>query len=108
MSNKIFDWKEYKNNKKIAVHCDTRLKAIDFAVRMINETLEPKDRPPLKAFEEFVGVTWSMSHEDYCIASNGTHSRKDFYKEKGYTIFEYDDYFEVKQETIDRNTTPLI
>ena len=77
-------------------------------IRMINETLEPKDRPPLKAFEEFIGVTWSMSHEDYCIASNGTHSRKDFYKEKGYTIFEYDDYFEVKQETIDRNTTPLI
>lgn len=108
---KEFDWEEYKNNEKIVVHCNTRLKAIDFALRIQEVRFGANKYPSFdsrKAYENFIGTCWSMSKEEFCITFTGAHARRGYFQENGFAILEYDDYFEVKEDTIKRNVTPLI
>lgn len=110
MSNKIFDWEEYKNNEKIVVHCNTRLEAIDFALRIQEVRFGPNKYPSFdsrRAYENFIGTCWSLSEEDFCITFQGIHSSINYFRNHNYTILEYDDYFEVKKEVRERNESLL-
>ena len=110
MKLKEFDWKEFANNEKVAVHCDTRLKAIDFALRIQEVRFGSNKYPSFDSREEyetFVGTCWSISGENCCITSQGTHSSINYFRNHNYAILEYDDYFEVKEEVRERNESLL-
>lgn len=93
---KIKSMKKYKitltefwnSNKLMAIHCDTEEKA--------NKLLEAFDKlgkkwRDEKSYLDLKQNRWSSHNNFTCYSNNCGYASIDFYKEDGYTIYEFED-----------------
>lgn len=90
---KTFYWSDFADkSKKIAVHCNTEKRK-----QMFFEELERR------GFTWNDGVSYlnfSCDKPNICFDNSGMFATKEFYEEKGYTIFEWGDFLPEEQRPV--------